>query len=226
VRRFLDARTLDDLNRLAAGLKTESGKPLRFVPPGPDDPYYEVGVYETGRVSTRPENLHDWFNALVWLAFPRAKARLNALHARELPKDPKGRRGPLRDLLTIFDEGGAIVVCEDAELLALLRSGSWKGLFLEQRARVLAGLKVIVFGHAVMEQSLQPWPGITCKAIVLPEGEDAGDLDSGTAQWLGDAPADASPKLLLPLPIFGYPGWSEGQDAAFYDDRRYFRPKA
>ena len=92
---------------------------MRFVPPGPDDPYYEVGVYETGRVSTRPEALHDWFNALAWLAFPITKARINSLHARELPRESKGRRGPLRDLLTIFDEGGAIVVCRDEELLAL-----------------------------------------------------------------------------------------------------------
>ena len=220
VRPFLGARTLDDLNRLAAGLKTESGKPLQFAAPGPDDPYYEIGVYETGRVSTRPENLHDWFNALAWLAFPRTKARINALHARELPKDPKGRRGPLRDLLTIFDEGGAIVVCKDEELLALLRSAAWKALFWESRDRVRKEMKITVFGHAVQEQSLEPRPGITCKAIVLP----GGDLDMHAAQWLADASPGASPKALLPLPIFGYPGWSEGQNAGFYEDKRYFRP--
>lgn len=220
MRRFLHARTLDDLNRLAAGLKTESGKPLRFVTPGPDDPYYELGVYETGRVSTRAQSLHDWFNALAWLAFPRTKARINALHARELPKDPKGRRGPLRDLLTIFDEGGAIVVCRDESLLDLLRSASWRALFWDNRDRVRAEMKLTVFGHAVQEQALEPRLGITCKAIVLP----GGDLDALAAQWLSEAPPGASPKLLLPIPIFGYPGWSEGQDAAFYGDKRYFRP--
>jgi hypothetical protein len=220
VRPFLGARTLDDLNRLAAGLKTESGKPLQFAPPGPDDPYYEIGVYETGRVSTRPENLHDWFNALAWLAFPRAKARINALHARELPKDPKGRRGPLRDLLTIFDEGGAIVTCNDAELLDLFRSASWRRLFLDNRERVKREMKIVVFGHAVLEQAMEPRPGITCKSIVLPEE----DLDARAAQWLADAPPGASPKALLPLPIFGFPGWYPGQDAAFYGNKRYFRP--
>ena len=220
MRAFLDARTLDDLNRFAAGLKTESGKPVRFVPPGPDDPYYEVGVYESGRVSTRPENLHDWFNALAWLAFPVTKARINALHARALPHEPKGRRSPLRDLLTIFDEGGAIVVCHDEELLALLRSGQWKALFLTNRERVLRSMELVVFGHAIQEQALDPRPGITCKAIVL----SGGNLDVGAAQWLADAPPGASPKILLPIPIFGYPGWSDGQDAAFYSDKRYFRP--
>jgi hypothetical protein len=199
-------------------LKTESGKPLRFVPPGARDASYEARVFQTGEVATRPDHPHDWFNALVWLAFPRAKARINALHARELPRDPRGRRGPLRDLLTVFDEGGAIVVCEDARLLDLLRAGAWKALFLGERERVLRGMKVTVFGHAVMEKALEPWPGITCKALVL-----AGDLDRGVADWLAAQPADASPRVLMPIPVFGYPGWSEGQDAAFYDDPRYFR---
>lgn len=216
------ARSLEQLNALATGAKitTESGKPLRFVPPAADDRYYEIGVYESGRVATRPESLHDWFNALAWLAFPRTKARINALHARELPRSGGGRRGPLRDLLTIFDEGGAIVVCSDAELLALLRNASWKALFLDNRQRVLRAMRVLVLGHAVMEQALEPRPGITCKSIVL----SGGDIDAGAAQWLGDAPAETSPKALLPLPVFGYPGWYPGQDAAFYENRRYFRP--
>jgi hypothetical protein len=222
VRPWLGARSLDELNAAAASAKivTESGRPVRFVPPGPDDPYYEVGVYESGCVATRAGSLHDWFNALAWLAFPRTKARINALHARALPGEPKGRRSPLRDLLTIFDEGGAIVVSRDEELLSLLRNASWKTLFLENRERVLRELRLVVFGHAVQEQSLDPRPGITCKAIVL----GGSDLDAGAAQWLADAPPGSSPKALLPVPIFGYPGWSDGQDAAFYEDKRYFRP--
>jgi hypothetical protein len=193
---------------------------VRFVPPGPEDPYYEIGVFESGRVATRPESLHDWFNALAWLAFPLTKARINALHARELPRETKGRRGPLRDLLTIFDEGGAIVVCSDEDLLSLLAKASWRALFLENRERVLDAMRIVVFGHAVQEQAVEPRPGITCKAMVLPEG----DLDSGAARWLADVPAGTSPKALLPVPIFGYPGWYPGQDSAFYEDKRYFRP--
>jgi len=171
VRPWLEGtRSLERLNALAADLdiKTESGKPVRFVPPGPEDPYYEIGVFESGRVATRPESLHDWFNALAWLAFPRTKARINALHARELPRETKGRRGPLRDLLTIFDEGGAIVVCSDKNLLSLLANASWRTLFLENRERVLGAMRIVVFGHAVQEQAVEPRPGITCKAIVLP----------------------------------------------------------
>ena len=83
----------------------------------------------SGEVHTRPENHHDLFNALCWLAFPRTKARINALHAAEIPREG-GRRGRLRDLLTIFDEGGALVACADARLNSLIREFRWRELLL------------------------------------------------------------------------------------------------
>jgi hypothetical protein len=216
-------RSLEALNRHADSiqLKTESGRPVRFVPPGPKDAYYEVKVYETGRVETRPDSLHDYFNALAWLAFPRAKARFNALHAAEIPREG-GRRGRLRDLLTIFDEGGAIVLCDDASLISLLQSFEWKKLFWLSRERVAAAMRIVVFGHAVLEKALEPWPGITCKAIVAPAHADP---DSAALAWLERLEPGASPRILAPLPIFGFPGWHPGSARAeFYDDARYFRP--
>lgn len=204
-------------------LRTESGKPLRFVPPAGSDPYYEVHLFETGRVQTRAGNRHDLFNALCWLAFPRTKARINALHAAEIPREG-GRRGRLRDLLTIFDEGGALVACADEGLNALVRECRWKELFWERRERVRAAMRLLVLGHAILEQALEPWPGITCKALFV---DPARDVDSQAAAWLGQLPEGASPRLLAPLPVFGYPGWlPEGAQAAFYDDQRWFRPRA
>jgi hypothetical protein len=202
-------------------LRTESGRPLRFVPPSSRDPYYEIHLFETGHVQTRTGSPHDLFNALCWLAFPRTKARINTLHAAEIPREG-GRRGRLRDLLTIFDEGGALVACADGSLNALVREFRWKELFWEQRGRVLAAMRFVVLGHAVLEQALRPWPGITCKALFV---DPACGLDAQAAAWLARLPADASPRLLAPLPVFGYPGWLPGSEApAFYDDTRYFRP--
>jgi hypothetical protein len=214
-------RTLAALNREAEarGLRTENGIPVRFVPPAAKDAYYEVKVYRSGEVETRPDNVHDFFNALAWLAFPQAKARLNALHAAEIPREG-GQRGRLRDLLTIFDEGGAVVQCDELALLDLLRNFEWKKLFWDNRDRVRKAMRIVVFGHAVMEQALKPWPGITCKAIVAPAGADA---DVATRAWLGALQPGASPRDLAALPIFGYPGWAV-QDEAFYADTRYFRP--
>ena len=214
-------RSLERLNAAAQSnaLKTENGNPVRFVPPGAKDAYYELKVYRTGEVETRPDNLHDFFNALAWLAFPRAKARLNALHAAEIPREG-GRRGRLRDLLTIFDEGGAIVQCDQPDLLSLLQAMQWKELFWNQRERLRREMRIVVFGHAVMEQALKPWPGITCKAIVVPRSAQP---DAAVQAWFGKLPPGASPRDLAPLPIFGFPGWLP-QDEAFYGDTRYFRP--
>jgi hypothetical protein len=232
LRRWLDQLdqpldpSLDSLNRFAeaGGLRVESGHALRFVQPaGGDRGYgdYELRVFETGRVETRPGNRHDLFNALAWLSFPRTKARLNALHAAEIPAE-KGRRGRFRDLLTILDEGGAIVACGEADLLGMLREFRWQELFWMQRARVLGAMKIHVLGHAVLEQALEPRPGITCKAIVVAPG---GDPDAQAAAWLSGLARDATPKDLAPLPIFGYPGWHPGSaQREFYADQRYFRP--
>jgi hypothetical protein len=180
-----------------------------------------VRVHQTGCVETRPDNLHDWFNALCWLAFPRTKARINAMHAAAIPHE-RGQRGRLRDLLTIFDEGGALVVCADEELCELVRAMRWKELFWSQRSRVRQSMRFVVLGHAVLEQALKPWPGITCKAIFA-RPED--DLDALAAAWLASRPAGASPRDLAPLPVFGYPGWMPEQDERFYAEERYFRER-
>jgi len=195
-------------------LKSESGKPIRFVPPSPADRYYEVHLFETGQVHTRPDNRHDLFNALAWFAFPKTKARINAMHAAEIPRE-SGRRGRLRDLLTIFDEGGAIVAGNQA-VEDLVRRAQWRELFVERHAE----FRIVVVGHAVLEQALAPRLGLTCKVVFA---DPARDLDAQAAQWL--AARGRSPHALPPLPILGYPGWFLGSGtAAFYADERYFRP--
>ena len=208
--------SLESFNQQAEKAKicTENGKPIRFVPPSASDPYYEVHLFETGRVQTRPDNKHDLFNALAWLAFPKTKARINAMHAAEIPREG-GKRGRLRDMLTIFDEGGAIVIGGDA-VAELVRQAKWRELFVERHR----DFRIAVVGHAVLEQALAPHPGITCKVIFA---DPARDLDTQAADWL--ARVGKTPRDLPPLPVFGYPGWFEGSGRAdFYSDERYFRP--
>jgi hypothetical protein len=220
------AATLEQLNALAqgAGVTVASGMPLRFVAPTTARGRYgdyELRVFESGCVDTRAGSRHDLFNALAWLAFPRTKAALNARHAAEIPHET-GRRGRLRDLLTILDEGGALVSCADGALLQMIHEHSWKELFWTQRKRVREELRVEVLGHAVLEQALEPWPGITCKAVLL----TGPDTDAQAAEWLAGLPRGATPRDLPPLPVFGLPGWcAESEDPRFYDDVRYFRGK-
>lgn len=146
---------------------------------------------------------------------------MNALHAGQIPLE-KGQRGPLRDLLTVFDEGGVLVACDDPELIRLAREFRWKELFWHQRERVRAAMHLAVLGHAAMEKALEPWPGITCKALFLSPHEN---LDEQAARWLGQLPPGARARDLPPLPVFGYPGWAANAEASFYDDERYFRER-
>ena len=229
-----DVRRLNLLTReLGVEPRTASGMPVRFAQPRPDDISYELQVHASGEVSTRPRNWHDLLNALAWISFPRTKAALNARHADEIPREG-GRRGPLRDLLTIFDEGGVIVACADQELAELIRAFRWRELYWERRRRVREALRLAVVGHAVLEQALKPWPGITCKALFvavdpeqlrLPLEQLVAFLDERAAAWFASAPDALTPRALAPLPVFGYPGWfPDNEHEAFYADTRYFRP--
>jgi len=225
IRQWLDRlggnTSLESLNALAedTNLRTESGKPVRFVAPAASDPYYEIHLFESGQVRTRPESRHDLFNALCWLAFPRTKARINAMHAAEIPLEREhraGRRGRLRDLLTIFDEGGAIVA-GGAGIEALVRGARWRELFTERHR----DFRIAVLGHAVLEQALAPYPGITCKVVFA---DPARDLDEQAARSIA---ALRTPKELPSLPVFGYPGWlPQSGRPEFYEDARWFRPAA
>ena len=232
---------LEELNELASASKTPpvtaSGLPVSFCAPAlGGGRHYEQRVFDTGQVGTRPGNLHDLFNALAWMAFPRTKAAINARHVNCLPFEGKVR-GPLRDLLTLVDEGGVIVACGKdylADFELLVREFRWGELFWERRAQLLAGSRFVLVGHSAYEKALSPYAGITCKALFLPvapslleasPAELVERLDADASEWIGELPADASPRRLPPLPVFGYPGWLPDSDRPdFYADRRWFRP--
>ena len=201
---------------------------VRFVPPRPHTArerlYYELHIAETGEVETRAENWHDLFNALVWITFPRAKAAINAQHAailRERGEAEARHRSPERDALTLFDEGGIVVVSDDASLTRLIRDFEWKPLFWERRAEVLAKMRFLVFGHGCYEQAMNPYIGMVAKTITVPPG----DADTSLAQFFSDRANFPSPKALPPMPVLGVPGWHSPQDEAFYGDRRHFRSR-
>jgi Protein of unknown function (DUF3025) len=231
---------LDDLNALILPEGVSGGgAPVRFVPPAaPSREFsaqYEVRIFETGEVQTRPDNWHDLFNALVWLAFPRTKAVLNRHHCEEIRARRGERlRGTARDVLTLFDEGGIVVAAADPELQALLRDFRWKELFWRRRTDVLRSMRFYVFGHAIYEKALEPYAGVTAKALIVdavpglldaPIERQLSDLDARAAEYFSGAQALASTRNLSPLPILGIPGWdpSNGSEK-YYDDASQFRP--
>jgi hypothetical protein len=231
----------DLLERGGDPVMTRSGLPVRLVPTGVRmrsfEERYEARIHLRGEMVFRDRNWHDLLNVLVWLVFPRAKAALNARHFQALEAQHAAgaaNRGPAQDALTLFDEGGVIVVSRDEELLGLLAEWRWKELFWGNRARLQARMRFLLFGHALYEKALRPFLGITGRGIVLDVGADLpagppggalGEIDSRLAATLSDSRNLAAARDLAVVPILGVPGWHQDNEReGFYGDRDYFRP--
>jgi len=203
---------------------------VRFIAPrGHTDRerrYYELHIADTGEVETRPDNWHDFFNALSWVAFPRAKSAINAQHAailEERGEQEAKRRSPERDALTLFDEGGIVVASSDARVFERIRAFAWKDLFWHRRDELAATTRFVAFGHNLFEKMLDPHLGIVAKTIFVPL-TDAFDADTALAAHFSTRANFASPKAMAPMPVLGIPGWhADTGMESFYDDATHFR---
>jgi Protein of unknown function (DUF3025) len=173
---------------------------------------YESFVARSGCVPTRV-NLHDAFNALVWLAEPALKEHLNALQAEAIAEHGVGpQRGPVRDAITLLDEYGAVWPDCPPAIAAAWRQRDWFAMFVTHRALWQHSRPRLV-GHALLEQlHTAPRKGLTAHVLL--------------AEPVALAPADWRTRpLFLPLPVLGVPGWwAANADPAFYDDPLVFRP--
>ena len=245
---------IDALNQLAQQraqpIVNASGHAIRFaaqnVNPAALD--YESQIFASGIVPTRPNNIHDLFNALVWLTFPHTKAAINGRHIAARGEHAGGRnRGPVQDALTLFDECGVVVASDRHDLLEMITAFQWKKLFWQHRAAVKQHMRFFLFGHGLMEQMLAPYVGLTGKALLL--NIDTAWLESRTSALLQHidassraltgwprAKASGWPRAiasaaslsqgsdLVPLPLLGIPGWApENETESYYDDAQYFR---
>ena len=230
----------DALNGAASalGLRNHAGQPIRFIPQSelPEGAAYEEHIGATGCVPTR-ENLHDYFNALVWLTFPRIKRQLNALQAAEIAAAGIGKsRGPARDAATIFDENAALLAVRDnaagSALVEDLRAHRWLDALYTGRERFVRDCEPWLFGHAAMEKLAAPRKAITAHAMIVRVPDDYFTLPfDARREWLDIRVADGlatdglSTAAFTPLPVLGVPEWWSGQGEAFYADASVFRPK-
>ena len=210
-----------------AALNACAGSPVRFVPQEalPEGQAYEHFIHEQRACPTR-ENLHDFFNGLVWLRMPQAKRRLNECQAAQIAALGVGAvRGPVRDAITVFDENGALLDAPDALWEALL-ARQWRRLFVDLRP-LWAQARLVLFGHALLEKLVAPRKDMTAHVwrvnAPLGAGADPGAADAWLAAQL--QPATLATKPFTPLPVLGVPGWwAANEDPAFYDDATVFRP--
>jgi len=230
------------LDRRDPPVRAANGLPLRVVP----QPRrvrraglsYEERTFVRAELQVRPGSWHDLFNLLVWLAFPQAKATLNARHwaaSRERASTGAANRGPVEDALTLFDEGGVIVAATSPALVECLRAFEWKNLFWRRRSEVTRTMRFWLFGHALYEKALRPHAGITGRGICFevdtgflqePHAVQLHELDRRLAAHIGDPVRLAATPDLAHVPILGVPGWCAANELeSYYDNTEYFRPR-
>ena len=230
------------LDNVPSPIKTLNGKELIIVPqdgkPGHFHEHYAPRVFLTGEIQTRTENWHDFFQFLTWFMFPKTKAVINSIHvpaaqARIDNNVDLGRRSQIENMLSLFDEGGAVILCSDDSMLQLIRDFKWKELFWQRRDELESKLTLVTFGHALYEKGLSPYVGMTANCILLKvedtlvQGTNQQQLDyvdSALAKLFTGGEPYKKPKDLSPFPLLGLPGWDkDNEDASYYDNVRYFR---
>lgn len=237
---------LDDyqsvLSDLPDPILTQSGKALKIVQqegkPGHFNEHYAPRIYLCGEIQTRTENWHDFFQFLTWFMFPKTKAVINAIHipaaqSRIEMKVDLGRRSPIENMLSLFDEGGAVILSSDNSLLQLVRDFKWKELFWLRREELASKLKLITFGHALYEKGLSPYVGMTANCILFHVDEDIllqtnqqqlDWIDRELSELFTEGKPYKTPKDLTPFPLLGLPGWDkENGMESYYENVKYFR---
>lgn len=231
------------LSALPEPILTQSGKALKIVQqegkPGHFSEHYAPRIYLSGEIQTRTENWHDFFQYLTWFMFPKTKATINAIHipaaqVRIENNTDLGRRSPIENMLSLFDEGGAVILCCDDSMLQLIRDFKWKELFWLRRDELETKLKLVTFGHALYEKGLSPYVGMTANCILLsvdesilqqPNQQQLDYLDNELAALFSKGEPYKKPKDLSPFPLLGLPGWDkDNEKESYYANTDYFRP--
>lgn len=217
----------------ARDLQNLHGQPICFRPQEqlPASVSYESYIAATGEVPTR-DNLHDFFNTLMWLHMPAIKRELNALHTHALNVSATaGTRGHQRDAATLFDENAALVVSCEPVMLHALREHDWMTVLLKTPDKFFNCCDVLLFGHALIEKLVAPYKSITAHVWTvevepswfdLSLAQRIADLDHRIAERIRTGFASSD---FCHLPVLGVPSWWAGQDRTFYEDAEVFRPK-
>lgn len=188
---------------------------------------YEAFIHSRRSIPTR-DNLHDFFNGLIWLHWPLLKQRLNALQAAEIARQGVGaQRGRLRDSITVLDENGGLLLAPQA-LCDALRDKRWQELFVTRRA-LWEQARFLPIGHALLEKLVQPRKAITAHVICVPLEQAPrlalpAEADGWLCEQLRTQSCNLASKPYLPIPILGIPDWClQNQNFSFYDDSLVFR---
>ena len=192
---------------------------------------FERRVVEQNELIVRPNSLHDLMNAMVWLTFPKTKRAISEAHvALGVNKDGK-TRPRRRDVLTLFDESGIIILSDSDALRTMNQQHQWRELFVTHRADFVQQTRPILFGHGAMEQLGKQLPqvhrGLTVKALwlPLPITTTLAQLDEYLSTRIVGGESLSEQERSIPIPVLGLPGWfADNESRDCYDDQSVFRP--
>jgi hypothetical protein len=170
-RRLAHVPDLPKLSFAAAPKKPRRFKRERVIL----DELYDSRIALRGEVPCLMHSYHDLLNAIVFAAFPRGKRLLHqrqyAAITRWVPPDAMqlpGRRTREQDALTIFDEGGVVLLMTNAHYSSWL--SQTEPLSIEP-ANPNSGVLPVLFGHALLEHLHDGHQALRATGIVLPVPE-------------------------------------------------------
>lgn len=192
---------------------------------------FERHVVNYNELVVRHDSLHDVLNALVWRTFPKTKRAISEAHVA-LGVTIDGKTRPRRrDVLTLFDESGIIILSENHNLRTMNQQHQWRELFITHRSDFIRQARPILFGHGAMEQLGNQLPqvnrGLTVKALwlPLPVNTTLAEVDAYLAERVVNGERLNEHERSIPMPVLGLPGWFiENESADCYDDESVFRP--
>jgi hypothetical protein len=151
---------------------------------------------------------------------------------QESDKDEIKTRTSLQNTLAHIDECGVVICSNNIDIFEMIRLFEWKKLFCDTQNLISDCIPIIV-GHGLLEKALNPYIGLTAKAIFLHVDKDFLDLDSQSqnkiidkeiAEYILSVDFPHSPRSLQPFPLLGWPGWhQDNNDESFYENTNYFR---
>lgn len=149
-------------------LAKQKTNPLR-----PGQRLYEEAIIEAKEIPTRPENGHDYFNALIWFLFPLGKLALHEKAYRsyresDLPIQAN-LRNSLADCLTRLDEGSLLYFCEEGEAAeSCYEIFANRELAPRDKQQFCRLSQLSVFGHGLLDVHCQGKRGLTVGVFVVP----------------------------------------------------------
>jgi hypothetical protein len=204
-----------------------------------DGRHYEARIGGARALATRENDVHDLFNALVWLRHPELKWALNARQVADIGEVGTKTRTRGQCALTHFDEAGAIVWLADDALLPAWDAHDWHALFVRERGAWGRSIAVSVFGHALVEHVWEGhrMPVAKCLVVRVPSCELAArhtaaaivvrwqEAEAQVAAQIRSGRLLADPQELRPLPLAGIPGWHDPHASdVFVREAPCFRP--